>query len=126
MYAASAPPTAGRSLARFLERHALRLRVRLSHWSLDTMLAAGLDPASDPAFALRAAQLRSRRHRQGLGAWVGGGGGRPQAGHLRSRSHRQRLASWLEQLARDSEAARSSGLTSAAPLVIEHVDESRD
>jgi hypothetical protein len=101
MSAASARPTAGRSLARFLERHALRLRVRLSHWSLDTMLAAGLDPASDPAFALRAAQLRSRRHRQ-------------------------RLASWLEQLARDSEAARSSGLTSAAPLVTEQVDESRD
>jgi hypothetical protein len=79
----------------------LRLRVRLSHWSLDTTLVAGVDSADDPALALRAEQLRSRRHRK-------------------------RLASWLERLARDAKPASASGLTSAAPLVKEQVVEARD
>jgi hypothetical protein len=78
----------------------LRLRVRLSHWTLDTLLVAGIDPAGEPALALRAEQLRSRRHRQ-------------------------RLASWLERLARESESA-GAGLGSAAPILREQVLEARD
>jgi hypothetical protein len=79
----------------------IRLRVGLSHRSLDAMLAAGVDPAGDPALALRAAQLGSNRHRR-------------------------RLASWLEQLARIAEAPSSSGLSSAAPLATERVGEASD
>jgi hypothetical protein len=79
----------------------LRLRVRLSHWSLDAMLVAGVDPASEPALALRAEQLRSMKHRQ-------------------------RLASWLERLARESESPGASSLTSAAPILREQVAEARD
>ena len=45
---------------------ALRLRVRCFHWELDSRLADGVDPASDPALAVRAAQLLSARHRRRL------------------------------------------------------------
>jgi hypothetical protein len=79
----------------------LRLRVRLSHWSLDGTLAAGVDAASDPALALRAEQLRTPRHRR-------------------------RLASWLERLARESGSANGSGPASAASLVTEQLAEARD
>ena len=79
----------------------LRLRVRLSHWSLDARLAAGFDLASDPALAMRAGQLRSRRHRL-------------------------RLASWLERLARDAGAGRPDGVASAAPIAREQILEARD
>jgi hypothetical protein len=79
----------------------LRLRVCLSRWSLDAMLAAGIDPASDSALAWRAEQLRSRRHRD-------------------------RLASWLERLARDSDSTGVASFTSATPLVTEQVVEARD
>jgi hypothetical protein len=46
----------------------LRLRVRLFHWKLDERLAAGVDPASELALAVRAAQLLSARHRRRLAA----------------------------------------------------------
>jgi hypothetical protein len=49
---------------------ALRLWVHCFHWELDTRLAAGVDPASDPALAVRAAQLLSPRHRRRLAALV--------------------------------------------------------
>jgi hypothetical protein len=75
--------------------------VRLSHWELDALLAAGIDPASDPALALRAVRLCSPRHRR-------------------------RLASWVERLARDSDAITAPGLTSAMPLAVEQVGEARD
>ena len=88
------------SVARLLERQALRLEVRWSHWSLDERLAAGFDPASDPALALRAAQLRSPRHRR-------------------------RLAAWLERLVGDSEVAWS-GMSAAVPILREQVSEARD
>jgi hypothetical protein len=89
-----------RSLARLLERQALRLEVRWSHWSLDERLAAGFDPASDPALALRAAQLRSPRRRR-------------------------RLAAWLERLVSDSEVTWS-GMSAAVPIVRGQVSEARD
>jgi hypothetical protein len=79
----------------------LWLRVRLSPWPLDAELAAGIDPASDPALALRAAQLCSPRHRR-------------------------RLASWVERLARQSESDPAPGLSSAVPRVGERVVEARD
>ena len=79
----------------------LRLRVLLSSWSLDAELAAGFDPASDPALAMRADQLRSRRHRG-------------------------RLASWLERLARDAAAGRPDGVASAAPIAREQIVRARD
>ena len=88
------------SVARLLERQALRLEVRWSHWSLDERLAAGFDPASDPALALRAAQLRSPRHRR-------------------------RLAAWLERVVGDSEVVWS-GMSAAVPIVREQVSEARD
>jgi hypothetical protein len=49
---------------------ALRLRVRLFHWGLDSSLAEGVDPASVPALAVRSAQLLSPRHRRRLAASV--------------------------------------------------------
>lgn len=79
----------------------LWLRVRLSPWTLDTELAGGIDPASDPALALRAAQLCSPRHRR-------------------------RLASWVERLARQSEMDARPGLSSAVPLDGERVAEARE
>lgn len=88
------------SVARLLERQVLRLEVRWSHWSLDERLAAGFDPASDPALALRAAQLRSPRHRR-------------------------RLAAWLERLVGDSEVSWS-GMSAAVPIFREQVSEARD
>jgi hypothetical protein len=88
------------SVARLLERQALRLEVGWSHWSLDERLAAGFDPASDPALALRAAQLRSPRHRR-------------------------RLAAWLERLVGDSEVTWP-GMSAAVPIVREQVSEARD
>src|SRR5215210_1809455 len=78
-----------------------RLRVRLSHWALDAMLAAGFDSAGDPALALRAEQLGSPRHRR-------------------------LLASWLERLARDAGAAGPGALASAAPIAREQVVEARE
>jgi hypothetical protein len=79
----------------------LRLRVRLSHWSLDARLAAGVDSGSDRALAVRAKQLRSK-------------------------THRRRLASWLERLARESGSAGAAGPSSAAPIGSEQVAEARE
>jgi hypothetical protein len=90
-----------RGIARFVEQQALRARLRWSHWSLDAELAMGTDPASDPALALRAAQLGSDRHRR-------------------------RLAGWVERLVRDADASRSPGRSAAAPIVCEQVTEARD
>lgn len=89
------------SVARFLGRPALRLEVRWSHWSLDERLAAGFDPASDPALAVRAEQLCSRRHRR-------------------------RLAASLERLARDAEVDGRPGMSAAVPIVREQVKVARD
>jgi hypothetical protein len=89
------------SVARFLGRQALRLEARWSHWSLDERLAAGFDPASDPALAVRAEQLCSVRHRG-------------------------RLATWLERLARDAEIDGRRGMSSAVPIVREQVMVARD
>lgn len=80
---------------------AQRLRVRLSHDSLDAQLAAGIDSGSDDALALRAAQLCSARHRR-------------------------RLASWVERLARESESDYAPGLSSALPLAREQVGDAHD
>src|SRR5262245_46933158 len=81
-------------IARFLERLELRAQVRWSHFSLDGRLALGEDPASDPALAVRADQLRSDRHRR-------------------------RLAGWLERLVRevDLNGSRPSGISAAVPVV---------
>ena len=79
----------------------LRLRVWWSRWSLDSELTAGVDPAGDPALVLRAAQLRSTRHRR-------------------------RLAASIERLARESSSTRVAGLTSAVPIVLAQVTEARD
>jgi hypothetical protein len=48
----------------------LRLWVRVFHWEADSRLAAGADSASDPALAVRAAQLTAQRHRRQLAAAV--------------------------------------------------------
>jgi hypothetical protein len=88
-------------IGRYAERLALRARVRWTHLSLDAMLVLGVDPASDPALALRASQLRSDRHRR-------------------------RLAGWVERLVRDAAAARSPGISAAVPVVREQVTEARD
>lgn len=80
---------------------ALRLRVLLSHWSLDAMLAAGVDPDGDPALVLRAAQLHSPRHRR-------------------------RLASWVERLVRDTGPDNPASLSARVPTAREQVDEARD
>jgi hypothetical protein len=89
------------SVARFLGHQALRLEARWSHWSLDERLAAGFDPASDQALAVRAEQLCSARHRR-------------------------RLAAWLERLARDAEVDGRRGMSSAVPIVCEQVMVARD
>ena len=89
-----------RRLTGFLERQALRLEVRWSQWSLDTMLSAGFDPASDPAVTLRAAQLRSSRHRR-------------------------RLAAAVERLVRHSDDP-AGGVSAAVPVVREQVRQARD
>jgi hypothetical protein len=90
-----------RRVACFVEHQALRARVRWSHWSLDAMLAAGFEPASDPELALRAAQLRSVRHRR-------------------------RLAGWVERLVRDSDPSSARGVSAALPIVRDHVTEARE
>ena len=87
-------------VAHFLERQALRLEARWSHWSLDERLAAGFDPSSDPVLAMRAEQLCAPRHRR-------------------------RLADWLERLAHDSEVAWP-GMSAAVPIVRGQVSEARD
>jgi hypothetical protein len=87
-------------VARFARYQALRLRARWSHWSLDAKLAAGIDPASDPELMLRAAQLRSARHRR-------------------------RLAAWVERLVRECDAARAPSFTAAVPIVREQVVQAR-
>jgi hypothetical protein len=84
----------------FAERHALRARARWSHWSLDASLVLGIDPASDPALAVRAAQLRSPRHRR-------------------------RLAAWIERLAREPDAP-VGGISAAVPIARAQVAEARD
>ena len=89
------------SVARFLGRQALRIEVRWSHWSLDERLAAGFDPATDPALAVRAEQLCSARHRR-------------------------RLAACLERVAGDAEADGRRGMSSAVPIVREQVTVARD
>ncbi len=43
-----------------------RLRVATHHDLLDSLLARGADPTNQPALAMRAAQLGSRRHRRTL------------------------------------------------------------
>jgi hypothetical protein len=88
-------------IARFGWYQALRLRVIWSHCSLDTKLAAGVDPAGDPALILRAAQLRSPRHRR-------------------------RLAASVERLVGDAHAARPPAFTVAVPIVREQILEARD
>ena len=89
------------SVARFVERQVLRLEVRWWHWSLDERLAAGFDPASDPALAMRAEQLCSARHRR-------------------------RLAAWIEGLAREPDVGDRRRLSAAVPVVLPQVDEARD
>ena len=91
----------GQWLARFVERQSLRLQVLWSRWSLDELLASGVDPGSDPALLLRARQLRSERHR----------------------SH---LASWVERLVDESAVPWTAGLTSKVPIVREKVAEARE
>jgi hypothetical protein len=88
------------SVAHFLERLVLRFEVRWWHWSLDERLAAGFDPASDPALAVRAEQLCSPRHRR-------------------------RLAAWIERLADESEATGRRNMSSAVPIVREQVSAAR-
>jgi hypothetical protein len=88
-------------IVRFAWYQALRLRVIWSHWSLDNRLADGADPASDPALILRAAQLRSRRHRR-------------------------RLAASVERLIKEANAQRLPAFTVAVPVVREPILEARD
>jgi hypothetical protein len=54
----------------FFVRRALSLQARWRHLSLDEKLAAGYDPAGEPALAKRAEQLCSPRHRRKLAAWI--------------------------------------------------------
>jgi hypothetical protein len=82
-------------------RIGLRLRVWWSHWALDSRLAAGADPASDPALTMRAAQLGSIRHRR-------------------------RLAASIDRLARESRAPQVPALTSAVPIVRQQVAVAQD
>jgi glycine/D-amino acid oxidase-like deaminating enzyme len=83
-------------------RHPLLwLRVRWSHWSLDARLAAGIDPASDPALIMRAGELRSPRHRR-------------------------RLARSIERVAGESDVTRRPAFTAAVPLVREQVADARE
>ena len=84
-----------------LERIGLRLRVWVSQWALDSRLAGGEDPASDPALILRAAQLRSARHRR-------------------------QLAASVERLARESEFPQNPALSSAVPIHREQVAVARE
>jgi hypothetical protein len=89
-----------RSLVRFLDRRALRARVRWSQWTLDASLVLGIDPASDPALALRAAQLRSPRNRR-------------------------KLAACVERLAREPDVP-AGGISAAVPIARAQVAEARD
>ena len=50
------PERLAERVAQYVEHQALRLRVWWSHWSLDASLAAGVDPASDPALVMREAR----------------------------------------------------------------------
>jgi hypothetical protein len=88
------------SVASFLERQALRLEARWSHWSLDASLALGADPAEDPVLAARAAQLCSSRHRG-------------------------RLAAWIERLVRESDTT-PRGVSAAHPIAGEQVRAARE
>jgi hypothetical protein len=65
------------------------------------MLVIGVDPASDPALAVRAAQLCSVRHRN-------------------------RLAGWVERMTREADAGRPPGISAAVPVVREQVTEARE
>lgn len=93
------PARVVRVVARIAWYQTLRLRVRWSHWSLDEKLAAGVDPATDPALILRAAQLGSARNRR-------------------------RLSAWLERLVKDSDAAPPT-FSAAVPTARDQVLEAR-
>jgi hypothetical protein len=84
----------------FAWHQALRLGIWWSQSSLDARLAAGVDPASELALALRAAQLVSARHRR-------------------------RRAAWVEHLVRETDAGRAPGLSAAVPIAREQVTEAR-
>jgi hypothetical protein len=60
----------GRRLADLGRRQGLKLRVLAMRTRLDEELAAGVDPNSGPALALRAAQLLRPRYRRRLAAAV--------------------------------------------------------
>jgi hypothetical protein len=89
------------SVTRLLGRLALRIGIRLAHWSLDERLAAGFEPDGDPALRARAVQLCSR-------------------------GHRRRLAASVERLAQRSGDGPPRGMTSAVPIAREQVAEARD
>jgi hypothetical protein len=62
---AVAAPGAARRRGTLSAAH-LRLRVATHHELLDSLLARGADATNQPALAMRAAQLGSRRHRRTL------------------------------------------------------------
>jgi len=79
---------------------ALGLRARLFAWGLDELLADGIDPASDPALAVRATQLLSLRHRR-------------------------RLATSIERVVREADASLQPRVSLAVRTAREQVTEAR-
>jgi hypothetical protein len=77
-----------------------RLRALLHRRRLDDQLAAGVDPRSDPALAVRARRLTSHRYRR-------------------------RLATSVESLVEEFDARPGSRLSSAAPVRLDHVAQAR-
>jgi hypothetical protein len=89
----------GRRLVDFGRRQALKLRVLMTRRDLSKELAAGVDPSSGPALALRATQLLRPRYRRAL-------------------------ARAVERLVKNAD--RDPRLSSAAPLARDQVAEARD
>jgi hypothetical protein len=83
----------------FVRQVALKVWVRCSHWSLDAKLADGIDPASDSALTVRAAQLIGPRNRERL------------ARVLRSRAN---------------ECSRTQGFSAAVPVAYDQVAQARE
>jgi hypothetical protein len=89
-----------RRAAGVVQRQVLRLRVRCRRRRLDAELAAGIDPASEPALALRALQLLGLRNRR-------------------------RLAACLRRLVDECDRAPARSLSSAIPVPRDQVAEAR-
>lgn len=84
----------------FVRQVTRKVWVSCWHWSLDAKLADGIDPASDSALTVRAAQLVAPRNRHRLARYL------------------RRRANWCD--------SKPTGLSSAIPVASDQVAQARE